>query len=233
MSKEALVTLEGVTKKYRGRVALQDVHLELPRGKVIGVIGANGSGKSTLLKLIAGLLRPTVGQVRLNGRLIDRRSAAVIAYLSDSDSLYPMTIRETFAYHASMFADFDADKAAEMLAFLKLDPAQQVKELSKGNRGRLKIVLALSRRVPLVLMDEPLSGIDPMGQEAILRGLISFLDYEEQTLVMTTHEVAEVEPVLDLVIAVADGKIVRVDEVENIRNEHGMSLVEWMKKMLA
>jgi ABC-2 type transport system ATP-binding protein len=119
-----------------------------------------------------------------------------------------------------------------MLDFMKLESDRAVRSLSKGNRGRLKIVLAVSRRAPLILMDEPLSGLDPMAREMIIKGLISFVELEEQTVILTTHEVSEVEPLLDLVVAIQEGQVLKMDKVDQIRDVYGQSLVDWMKTTL-
>ncbi|MGZ4135235.1 MAG: ABC transporter ATP-binding protein [Tumebacillaceae bacterium] len=227
----AVVTFEHVVKKFPGRTALADVSLALPQGNVIGVVGPNGSGKSTMLKLMAGLLRPNTGSVLVNGQAVGRRSAATIAYLSDENGCYPFyTVAETLQYYATLFADFDLRKARDMLEFMKLDPQQRVGSLSKGNLARLKMVLTLSRNAPLVLLDEPLSGLDPLIRDSIIKGLIAFINVPEQTVIMTTHEVAEVEPLLDMVVGLQDGRIVCIDEVENIRSTYGYGLVAWMKE---
>lgn len=229
-----IVRFENVTKKYLSQVALNNVSFDLPRGKIAALVGPNGSGKSTILKLAAGLAQPSQGSVTVQGKTVNRRAAEEVAYLSESDNLYPFfTVRETIKFNAGLFADFDMEKAREILSFMQLEPNKKVRHLSKGNRGRLKILLALSRRAPLILMDEPLSGLDPLVRDSIIRSMISYLDLQEQTIFMSTHEVSEVEPVLDLVISLNEGRIMGMEEVENIREKHSLSLVDWMKKTMA
>ncbi|GAB6178757.1 ABC transporter ATP-binding protein [Desulfotomaculum defluvii] len=229
---EYIVEFNSVTKKYVRQVALNNVSLNLPQGKIIGLVGPNGSGKSTILKLTAGLVHPTSGTVRVNGQLANRMLASEISYLSELDTLYPFyTTSETINFNARLFEDFDILKAQELLTFMKLDPTKKVKDLSKGNRGRLKIILSLARRVPLLLLDEPLSGLDPMVRDSIIQSLISYLDLEQQTVILTTHEVTEIEPILDTVVAVQNGQIQGIADVDDIRITHGQSLVEWMKKI--
>lgn len=229
---ECIVEFNGVSKKYVRQAALDNVSLKFPQGKIIGLVGPNGSGKSTILKLIAGLVRPSSGTVKVNGQTAHRRLASEVSYLSELDTLYPFyTTSETIAFNAGQFKDFDMAKARELLTFMQLDPGKKVKDLSKGNRGRLKILLSLARRVPLILMDEPLAGLDPLVRDSIIRSLISYLDLEQQTVIITTHEVTEVEPLLDTVVAVQNGQIRGVAEVEDIRISHGQSLVEWMKQI--
>ena len=228
-----IVRFQNVSKKYPGQLALQDVSFQLPPGKIIGIVGPNGSGKSTSLKLMSGLLRPNQGQVFINGQPTSRRISKEVAYLSELDEFYSFfTVGETLQFNRDLYEDFNWQKAQEMLAFMQLDPTKRVKELSKGNRGRLKIILTLARTAPLLLMDEPLSGLDPLARENIIKSLISYIDSEEQTVIMTTHEVAEVEPLLDLVVAIQGGQVLKIAEVEEIRSQQNKSLVEWMKETL-
>lgn len=230
---ENIIEFNHVTKKYLGQTALSNVSFTLPRGKIIGLVGPNGSGKSTMLKLTAGLAHPSSGRVMVNGKEAGRRIASEVAYLSELDIMYPFfTVAETIDFVDGLFADFDRNKAQEILRFMQLEPDQKVKNLSKGNRGRLKIVLVLARKAPLILMDEPLSGLDPLVRDSIIKSLISYITLEEQTVVMSTHEVAEVEPLLDTVVAVYNGEVRGIAEVDEIRSEQGMSLVEWMKQSM-
>jgi ABC-2 type transport system ATP-binding protein len=222
---EHIVEFVNVIKKYPGQVALNNVSFVLPRGKIIGLVGPNGSGKSTILKLISGLAHPSQGSVAVNGKTANRRIAGEVAYLSELDVLYPFyTVAETISFNAGLFDDFDQRKALEILSFMQLEPDKKVKNLSKGNRARLKILLALSRKAPLILMDEPLSGLDPLVRDSIIKSLISYLDLDRQTVLMSTHEVSEVEPILDLVIAVRDGEIRGIDEVSAVCIKQGMGL---------
>lgn len=231
---EYIVEFDNVTKKYPRKLALDRLNLTLPQGKVIGLIGPNGSGKSTLLKITAGLVQPSNGSVKVLGIQPRRTIASQVAYLSEMDILYPFyTVRETIDYYGGLFNDFDKSKAEEMLNFMQLDMGQKVKNLSKGNRGRLKIILTLSRNVPLVLLDEPLSGLDPLVRDNIIKSMISFLNLPEQTVVITTHEITEVEPVLDTVVLIKDGKVQGMAEVDDIRSVHGKSLLEWMKEIIS
>ncbi|GGA80344.1 ABC transporter ATP-binding protein [Ornithinibacillus halotolerans] len=227
-----MITLTNVTKKYSSKKALDNVNLELTVGKLIGLVGENGSGKSTTLKLIAGLKHPTKGEVRVNGELVTRRIADSVSYLSELDEYYSFfTVEKTIEFYASQFKDFDLDKAYEILKFMKLDPKSKPKHLSKGNRGRLKIVLSLARNVPVILLDEPFSGLDPMVRNSIVKGLISFIDLEKQLVLITTHEIREVESILDEVVAIKDGSIIGHHNVEDLREEKQIGIVDWMEEI--
>jgi ABC-2 type transport system ATP-binding protein len=224
-----MIKLTGVTKRYGTKKALEEVDLELETGKLIGLIGENGSGKSTTLKLIAGLNHPTSGEITVNGEKVTRKIASSVAYLSELDEYYRFfTVKQAIEFQASQFEDFDIEKAYRIMDFMKLDPEKKLKHLSKGNRGRVKIVLTLARNAPVVLMDEPFSGLDPMVRNSIVKGLISFVDLEKQLIMITTHEIMEVEHIMDEVVAIRDGNIIAHQNVDDLRKENQQSIVDWM-----
>ncbi|WP_307587216.1 ATP-binding cassette domain-containing protein [Paenibacillus wynnii] len=223
--------MTNVSKKYMKQSALKDISLSLPIGKIIGIVGENGSGKSTLLRLISGLSLPTSGSVTVNGERANRRISKVVSYLSEVGSFYHIyTVKEAMDFQASQFTDFNMAKADEIMKFMQLEPDMKIKNLSKGNRGRLKIMLTLAREVPYLLMDEPFSGLDPMVRESIVRGMISYVDLESQTLIMTCHETTEIESLLDSFIAIKEGSLLRMADVEELHELEGLSITGWMKK---
>jgi ABC-2 type transport system ATP-binding protein len=231
---EVSVVFESVTKRYLQNAAVQDVSFTLPKGRMIGLIGPNGSGKSTMLKLMSGLLRTSAGRVLVEGREVDRRIGKIVSYASDKDVLYGFyKVGEMVKFYEEIFSDFEIGRAREMMAFLKLDPSVRIKALSKGNAARLKMLLALSRNAPLILMDEPLSGIDPMARTAIIKSLISFIDLTNQTVILSTHEVMEIEPLLDTVMLVNNGQVCSIQDVVDIQTEYHQSLAEWMEKTIS
>jgi len=227
-----MIKLEGVMKKYLTKTAVQNINLELSEGKVIGFVGENGSGKSTVLKLIAGLIQPSKGTVTVNGKKVNRQVASQVSFLSELDEYYSFyNVGQTIDFYASQFPDFNEEKADEIRQFMKLERSAKLKHLSKGNRGRLKIVLTLAREVPIILMDEPLSGLDPMVRDSIVKGLISFINLDEQMVLITTHEIKEIEAILEDVIVIKDGNIIGHQNVEQIRSEQNVGVVEWMTTM--
>lgn len=227
-----MIKLEHVTKRYLRHVAVDDVTVTFSPGKIVGVIGENGSGKSTLLKLIAGLARPTRGQVLVDGAPATRKVCEKVAYHSEREALYDFfNVGETIDFFASQFRDFDRMKAEELMQFMSLKPEQRVKQLSKGTLGRLKMTLTLARQAPVVLLDEPLSGLDPFVRESVAESLLSFLDLSRQTILITTHEIQELEQLIDTVVVLRDGKLLSVGDVEDIREKKGKNLVEWMREL--
>ncbi|WP_117169283.1 ABC transporter ATP-binding protein [Paraliobacillus sediminis] len=225
--------LNNVTKHYGKEFALKDVSLSLEKGKIYGLVGPNGSGKSTTLKMMTGLSFPNKGTITLNGAPITRKTAADVAYLTELDMFYEtFTVQETVDYVASQFSNFNLEKARALLIDLKLDATKKVKTLSKGNRGRLKLVTALARETGAILLDEPFSGLDPMVREATVKSLLQYVDLDQQVLIIATHEIIEIEPLLDEVIALHYGDIIGQENVEVLREEQGLSVLNWFKEIV-
>lgn len=224
-----MIELNHVVKKYGAKRALNGVTLSIPTGKVIGLVGENGSGKSTLLKVIAGLSSVSSGTVTYEGTPVTRTIASDLAYMSDTDMFYPyFTVRQLMDYYDSQFADFDLIKAKELMDFLKVPHEVRMKNLSKGNRGRVKIAVTLAREAKIYLLDEPFSGLDPMVRDDIAKGLIRFTDPERQTVILSTHEIREVEPLLDEIIVMRGGQIIAYETIDEIRDVHGVDATSWM-----
>ena len=217
---------------YGRKAILERISFELPSGQIIGLIGENGSGKSTLLKLLAGILTPTSGTVTFNGENVTRRKASKIAYQPDIDLFYEkLTGDQVFEFYASQFEDFLLEKAKEVATFLEVPTNIKLGKLSKGNRGRIKLATFLARDAELYLFDEPFAGLDPLARESLMKAIIRFIDIEHCSVILSTHEVNEVEPILDQVILLKDGHIRAMNELEHIRDERGQNAVEWMKNL--
>lgn len=226
-----MIEFHKVNKKYGFNHVLKDISFTIRPGEIIGLVGPNGSGKSTILKLISGLTYPSSGEVSVLGEPANRRIASKVIYLTEADSFYPsFTVKDMLNFYESQFADFEQVKAMELLQFMNLNDSVKIRSLSKGNRGRLKLVLALARRAPILLLDEPFSGLDPMVRDTLVQGLLSFIDFEKQTVLMATHEIEEVETVLDELIMIEDGRLLGQYHVETMREEKGLSIKEWMKE---
>ncbi|RIW37647.1 ABC transporter ATP-binding protein [Bacillus salacetis] len=223
-------SLDTVSKKYGNIHALTDVSMSFEKGKIYGLLGPNGSGKSTTLKLIAGLVHPTSGEVRISGEKVTRQAAGKAGYLTELDMFYDsFTVMNMIDFYESQFSDFQREKALELLNYMELKPTMKIKQLSKGKRGRLKLVLVLSRKTELLLLDEPFSGLDPMVRDTIVKSLLSFIDFESQTVIIATHEISEIEALLDEAYILQDGVLKDHCIVEELREESGMSLMDWLK----
>ncbi|MEC2273360.1 ABC transporter ATP-binding protein [Bacillus subtilis] len=225
------IKLEHVSKKYGRHTAVNDVSITLSSG--YGLIGPNGSGKSTTLKMMAGLLFPTSGFVKVDEEQVTREMVRQTAYLTELDMFYPhFTVKDMVNFYQSQFPDFQTEQAYKLLNEMQLNPEKKIKKLSKGNRGRLKIVLALARRADVIVLDEPFSGLDPMVRDSIVNSLVSYIDFEQQIVVIATHEIDEIETLLDEVIILANGEKVAQREVEDIREQEGMSVLQWFKSKM-
>ncbi|MEK4690146.1 ABC transporter ATP-binding protein [Bacillus sp. FSL W8-1202] len=227
------IKLEHVSKKYGRHTAVNDVSITLSSGRIYGLIGPNGSGKSTTLKMMASLLFPTSGFVKVDEEQVTREMVRQTAYLTELDMFYPhFTVKDMVNFYQSQFPDFQTEQAYKLLNEMQLNPEKKIKKLSKGNRGRLKIVLALARRADVIVLDEPFSGLDPMVRDSIVNSLVSYIDFEQQIVVIATHEIDEIETLLDEVIILANGEKVAQREVEDIREQEGMSVLQWFKSKM-
>lgn len=212
-----LVTCTGLSKTYSSVTALSGVELSLPAGKIIGLLGPNGSGKTTLIKILTGLLRPTEGSVQIDGKDVGIESKAVVSYLPDKMYYASwMKTADLVDLFADFYADFRKDRAEAMCTALGIGMNARVKNMSKGTQEKLQLILAMSREAKLYLLDEPIAGVDPAAREFILRTILT--NYSpESTVIISTHLIADIEPVLDEAIFLKEGKVVRYDSVDNIR----------------
>lgn len=225
-----LARLDSVTKRYVRDEGVRDLTLEFSAGQVTGVLGLNGSGKSTLLKLLAGLLLPTAGAISVFGQR-PRRSRAKIVFLGENDALWSwMTPADAERFMVGLYEDFDPDRYAELLEALEV-PRRKTKTMSKGERGRLRLAMALARSAKLYLLDEPLAGIDLISREKILSSIVREW-HTDEAILLSTHEVAEAEGLFDRVILLRDGRLALDAEAEALR-ETGKSVVETFREVLA
>lgn len=226
------IEIEGLVKRFRRVTALDGLDLTLSQGVIYGLMGPNGSGKSTLLKSIAGLLKPSSGRIRIDGDHPGTLSKAKVAYLAEIDYLYGwMTVRQIMDYYAACFPDWNEDKGRGLLEFMHLDHTRKVSALSKGMRARLKISLTMGRDAPVVLLDEPLSGIDPSSRSRIVSAMVSEFRSDSQMIVMSTHDVSDAESVFDQVIFLKDGRVALSGDAEKLREERGKSMKELFEEV--
>lgn len=231
----AILECKELSKAYTkgGHNALAGITLALDGGKIVGLLGPNGSGKTTLIKLICGLLVPTSGEVLINGMPPGVESKKIVAYLSDKPCLAEwMRVEQIVDFFADFYENFDRERALQMLAQLDIAPRDTFKTLSKGTREKVQLVLVMSRRAKLYVLDEPIGGVDPAARDYILRTILT--NYEEDaTVVIATHLIADIESVLDEVVCVNQGAMVVHDTVDNIRETRGQSVDEMFREVFA
>lgn len=211
--------------KHYGRVqALDGVDLTLEPGRIVGLLGPNGSGKSTLLKLACGLLTPSQGSVRICGEKPGDGANALISYLPERMAVPEwMSVKELLAFYADFYDDFQPETARQMLDALGLASAKQIRQMSKGSREKVQLILTMSRQARLYLLDEPIGGVDPATRDYILSTIIAHYN-PEASVVISTHLIADVEKILDEVVFLQEGRVLLHDEVDALREEKGKSM---------
>ena len=220
----AILECRALTKHYGGAPALDGVDLSIEPGGIVGLLGPNGSGKTTLLKLANGLLTPDGGEILIDGRAPSVETKRIVSYLPERTYFSDwMRVGQLLDLFSDFYADFDRAAAEDMLARMGLEPKQRIKEMSKGMREKMQLILVMSRRAKLYLLDEPIGGVDPATRDYILHTIISNYN-PEAAVVISTHLIADVENVLDEVIFLNTGRVVLRSTVDAIRSEQGKSV---------
>jgi len=229
----ALEALE-VKKRYPGVDALDGVSFTVGKGRVVGLLGPNGSGKSTFMRIAAGQTRPRSGNVLIQGLEPGLQTRKLVSYVPEHDHLYSwMKVEEAVDFFAVFFPGFSRERVGEMMEFMKIPRGKKISNLSRGMRTRLKLVLALGWNAELLLLDEPLSGIDPASREKVLQGILQGCGERGVAMLISTHLVGEVEPLLDGVVFLEEGRVQLKGDCDHIREEYGTSLDQLMRRELA
>ena len=228
---EYVLKAQGLSMRYHRTLALDHLNLTLAPGKIVGLLGPNGSGKTTLIKLTAGLLTPTSGEIQVCGQPISPATKALVSYLPDKTYFSAkQKIRELLDTFQDFYADFDRERAENMLAALGISLDARLGSLSKGNQEKVQLVVVMSRRARLYLLDEPIGGVDPAARDYILNTIITNYD-PTATVLISTHLIEDVERVLDEFIFLSQGKIVRQGTADQFREETGKSLDELFREV--
>ncbi|MBQ8825269.1 MAG: ABC transporter ATP-binding protein [Ruminococcus sp.] len=213
-----------VTKGYGEKKALDGLTVKFEAGKVYALVGPNGSGKSTMMKSAAGLVKLTSGTLTFKGKPIGVESKKHIAYMSTEPFYYDyMKIEDVGKFYKDFFQDFDSQKFASLLQFMELTPNLKVRALSSGMAAKLKIAATLSRKADLIMLDEPLNGIDLIGRDQIIHSVIQSTG-NGATFIISSHLFDELEPIVDNVVMMKKGKVILQGELEEIRMEYGKSI---------
>jgi len=229
-----MIEILGVSKRYGRKQVLDGLDWRITEGKVIGLYGLNGAGKSTLLKMLAGILTPDKGTVRIDGLPTGNESKRLVAYVPDADGFYPwMRVRELLQFMADFYPGWDQRVAVELLASFRIELSAVLGQLSRGTLAKVKLILGFAQQAKYLLLDEPMLGIDPLSRKELLKLLVSEMKEDGQTVVMATHDVHEVETLFDEVAFLANGKIVREASPEILRESHGMPVIHWLEEVAA
>ena len=220
-----LLTCEGLTKSYqKGTNALDNIELHIGFGRIVGLLGPNGSGKTTLIKLANGLLTPSQGEVLVCDMAPGKESHASVSYLPERTCIPTwMSVKQLLDFYGDFYRDFNRKAAEEMLTHLNIRLTQRIKQMSKGTREKVQLIMVMSRAAKLYLLDEPIGGVDPATRDYILSTIIGNYN-PEAAVIISTHLIADVEKVLDEVIFINQGQVVLQSSVDEIREEKGMSV---------
>ena len=220
----AVLECKELTKRYGAAQALNHVNLQIEPGRIVGLLGPNGSGKTTLIKLANGLLTPTEGEILVCGNVPGRESHACVSYLPERTAIPTwMSAGQLMDFYEDFYRDFRRQAAEEMLHHLDIQPKQRIKQMSKGTREKVQLIMVMSRSAKLYLLDEPIGGVDPATRDYILSTIISNYN-PDASVVISTHLIADVEKVLDEVVFIDKGHLVLQSTVDQIREEKGMSV---------
>lgn len=228
-----VLEVDNVYKRIKGKSILNGVTLSVEQGRVLGIMGPNGQGKTTLLNVIQGFLKADKGDIVIDGVAINTNSKESIAYLQDKN-IFPksMKIKEAITLYGNFFEDFNVEKMNYYLEFMNLDRNSKIKDLSKGMSEKFNLSLVLSRKAKLYLLDEPISGVDPVSREKILDAILENLS-EESSMIITTHYIGELERIFDDVAFLGNGRIIEYDEAENLRAKYNASIDEVYRKIFS
>lgn len=229
----ALITCEGLVKKYGSKTALSNFSIEIPEGRIIGILGPNGSGKTTFIKSLCGVLTPEAGTIRIDGKEVGTESKKVVSYLPERPYFSSaIRVKDTLDFFEDFYEDFDRKAALQMLSSLQIDLKSKIGSLSKGTREKLQLVLVMSRRAKLYLLDEPIGGVDPAARDFILKTILTNYS-EDASVLISTHLISDVEKVLDDVIFIKQGRLVLHKSVDEIRSEEKKSVDMLFREVFA
>ena len=219
-----LIEIKDLTKSYGKKQALKDINLTIEPGNIYGLLGPNGSGKTTLIKIINNLLTPTSGEIKIKGNTPGIESKKIISYLPERTYLnMNFKVKELLDYFEDFYDNFDRKKALNLLKKLKINQEDKLKTMSKGTKEKVQLILVMSRKADLYILDEPIGGVDPASRDYILETIISNFD-NNSSMIISTHLIQDIESILDNVIFINQGKIILNDTADNIRTERNQTI---------
>lgn len=225
-----LLECKHLYKEFDNKQILKDINLKIPRGKIIGLLGKNGTGKSTLIKLINDLLTPTSGEILINGEKPGVKSKEIISYLPERTYLdKEMTIKQVIKYFEEFYKNFDTQKAIKLLKDLNLDINTKISKMSKDMQEKLQLILVMSRKAELYVLDEPLGGVDPATRDYILDTILSNFS-EGASVIISTHLISDIERILDEVIFIDNGEIILTSSADELRKKEKLSIDEIFRR---
>ncbi len=219
-----LIEIKNLFKEFDGKFAINNVNLNIESGKIVGLLGPNGSGKTTLMKLLNKLLVPSGGKIYIDGKMPGIETKKIVSYLPDKNYLNEwMNAEELISFFSDFYEDFDKNKAFNMLESLNISPKDKLKDMSKGTKEKVQLILVMSRKAKVYLLDEPIGGVDPASRDYILKTIINNYS-QDSTVIISTHLISDIEKVLDQIIFLKNGSVVLNGDADEIREEKGMSI---------
>ena len=219
-----IIKLENVVKRYGKKEALKGINLDIPKGKIVGLLGPNGSGKSTMIKLLNGLLQPDEGTIEIAGMKPSIETKKIVSYLPERTYLSEwMKMKDLLKFFSDFYEDFDLEKAEEMIEALNINVDEKIKDMSEGTKEKVQLILVMSRNADVYILDEPIGGVDPAARSFIMRTILQNFS-EESTLIIATHLISEIENICDEIIFLSYGEIKLQGNVDEIREEKGKSI---------
>ena len=226
-----LLEVKGVSKTFGKKKVLNDVNLTITGGKIIGLLGKNGAGKTTLIKLINDLLTPSSGEILVKGKEIGVETKKIISYLPERTYLNKqMKVSEVIDYFKDFYEDFDDKKAIKLLKDLDLDINEHLSKMSKGMQEKVQLVLVMSRKAELYILDEPLGGVDPATRDYILDTILSNFS-DNASVIISTHLISDIERILDEVVFIDKGTVALQSDADKLRNKEKSSIDEIFRRM--
>lgn len=227
-----LISIKGVSKNLRGTSVIRDLTLSIPSGRIIGLLGDNGIGKTTLLQLIGNFLLPDEGEIRIADVPVSSATRKCTSFLLSPEQLFDwMNVRDAIAYYRDFFPDFDEQKARRICGEFGIDPQGKIKDLSKGNKEKVCLMLAFSRNVKLYLLDEPMGGIDPTMKRDVKRFILENIP-EDATVILSTHLIKDMEVLFDQLLIMKDYSVLSVD-AEEVRAKRNMSVDDYYAEVMS
>ena len=219
-----VLSLTGVSKSYGTKEVLSNLNMTFPRGKVVGLLGPNGCGKTTLIKLICGLHQPTTGTIAVNGIPVGPETKSFISYLPERTYLpNDISVSGLMNMFSDFFPDFDAARASNLLCTMGIDIGAKIKTLSKGTKEKVQLIMTMSRRASIYILDEPIAGVDPAARDFILDTIFANKP-EDSTIILSTHLIYDIEPVLDDVIFLGRNGVILGGSAKDLRTQYGKNI---------
>lgn len=225
-----LLECKNLTKKFDNKIILNNINLTIKKNKIVGILGKNGTGKTTLIKLINDLLTPTSGKVLINGKKPSPETKEIVSYLPERTYLdKSMSVNEVLNYFEDFYKNFDRKKAIKLLKDLNLSVNQKLSKMSKGMLEKLTLILVMSRKAKLYILDEPLGGVDPATRDYILDTILTNFD-KDASIIISTHLIEDIEKILDEVVFIDNGKIILNSPTDVLREKENTSINEIFRR---